>query len=316
MPPLTKDRLEQIPVERIRPNEDNPRITFRPDELGQLQESIRQFGVRVPISVYKDGSDYILIDGERRWRCSLKLNRKTIPAIIQDRPTPLENLLLMFNIHSLREQWDLLTIALKLPRIIELFRKARGSDPKEADLTAATGLRRGVIRRCKLLMELPEKYKKILLTELKKPKTQQKLSEDFFIEMEKAITTVQRAIPDLISNRNHARDVFLEKYEKGVIENLVDFRKIAKIARAEKVGADPVVARNALARLLNEVDYTIDRAFNDTVSEAYAERDIVSRIDSLLSRLTELDKSTLDEETREKLEELIDTINGLLGAAQ
>ena len=111
-------RLEQVRTNLIDRNPDNPRVVFRPGELEQLLESIRVHGVQVPISVYRAGHRYVLIDGERRWRCAVKLNKKTIPALVQEKPTPLENLLLMFNIHSLREQWDLLTISLKLPELV------------------------------------------------------------------------------------------------------------------------------------------------------------------------------------------------------
>jgi hypothetical protein len=78
--------LEQIPVDRIDRNPQNPRIIFRGEELNQLLKSIRTRGVQVPISVYKEGSRFVLIDGERRWRCAIKLNRTTIPALIQKKP--------------------------------------------------------------------------------------------------------------------------------------------------------------------------------------------------------------------------------------
>src|SRR5438105_3231311 len=110
-------KLRQIPVDLIDRNPDNPRIVFRSSDLDELQESIRTLGIQVPISVYREAGRYVLIDGERRWRCALKLNLEEIPALVQSKPAPLENLLLMFNIHALREQWDLLTIALKLPKI-------------------------------------------------------------------------------------------------------------------------------------------------------------------------------------------------------
>src|SRR5689334_14513903 len=111
-------KLEQIPPDLIDRNPENPRIIFRSAEFEDLLESIRLRGVQQPISVFRKGKRFILIDGERRWRCSLKLNRQTIPALVQPEPSPLENLLMMFNIHWLREQWDLLTIALKLPRVL------------------------------------------------------------------------------------------------------------------------------------------------------------------------------------------------------
>ena len=77
--------------------------------------SIRRNGIQVPISVYEDDGGFVLIDGERRWRCARKLNHQRIPALVQQKPAPLADLLLMFNIHMLREQWDYLTIANKLP---------------------------------------------------------------------------------------------------------------------------------------------------------------------------------------------------------
>ena len=190
----------------------------------------------MPISVDKERGRYVLIDGERRWRCSLKLNKKTIPALVQDKPDALGNLLLMFNIHALREQWDLLTIALKLPRVIGLLRRRFKKDPTEKDIAEETGLPRASIRRSRLLMDMPQEYRDQLLTDLQKPKNQQQLSEDFFIELERALKTVERALPAALANKNVARDVLIEKYKKRAIPNLVDLQYIPKIARASKVG--------------------------------------------------------------------------------
>ncbi len=307
-------RLADIPVNKIRPNPDNPRLAFRQGELDELQESIRQYGIQVPIAVFKRGNEFVLIDGERRWRCASKLNLKTIPALIQTEPNPLQNLLLMFNIHALREQWDLLTIALKLPKIIDLLIQEHGKNPTELELSAKTGLSRGVIRRCRLLMDLPDKYKKMLLEELKKPKSKQLLSEDFFIEMEKSLKTVMRAMPDLVQNKDHARDVLLRKYKDNVIDNIVDLRKVAKIARADTVGVRSEDAQEAIRRLLVDPRYSIVQAWKDTASEAYAERDVVSRIDHLLAKLAEIVASEIDEDVREKLEELVKRAQAILEA--
>lgn len=307
-------KLAEIPVDRIKSNPDNPRLTFRQGELEELQESIRRYGVQVPIAVFKRGSDYMLIDGERRWRCASKLNLKTIPALVQQEPDPLQNLLLMFNIHALREQWDLLTIALKLPKIIGLLKNELGKIPSEIELSAKTGLSRGVIRRCRLLTDLPKKYQDMLLEELKKPKSKQALSEDLFIEMEKSLKTVMRAMPDVIQNKDHARQVFLKKYKDKVIDNIVDFRKIAKIARAKTVDADPDKAKAAIRRLITDPAYSITQAWTETVSDAYAERDIVSRIEHLLVKLDEVQGEVIDDDVKEKLEELVDRAKAILEA--
>lgn len=304
--------LQEISVDKIDQNPENPRLFFRQEELDSLLDSIRQYGVQVPITVYKHRNRYTLIDGERRWRCSIKLNKRTVPALIVEKPDGLTNLLLMFNIHALREQWDLLTIANKLPRIIDLLEERDGRLPTESALSQYTGLSRGVIRRCRLLMELPDEYKQELLTELAKPKPEQKLSEDFFIEMERALKTVERAMPTVVGDKDRVRRVLIDKYKVGVIKNLVDLRDIAKIARAENVECNPDDAEQTLRRLFKKNRYSIKQAFDDSVSEAYSERDVLTRINALLSRLEEFEAGELDEDLQEALNALQDAVKRLL----
>ncbi len=259
---MSEGNFRESNVDAIDRNRENPRIIFRPAEMSQLMESIRRHGVQVPISVFRDGKRFVLIDGERRWRCSIKLNRKTIPALIQDKPDQLTNLLLMFNIHALREQWDLLTIAVKLPRVIELLERNFQREPTEKELSMETGLVLGLLRRCKLLMALPDKYKQVILNELQKPKPQQKLTEDFFIEMERALKTVERSMPNIVKKlgKESMREILISKYKDGIISNRVDFRQVAKIARAERVGVDRHVAEQSLEHLFSQKNYSIERA--------------------------------------------------------
>jgi ParB family chromosome partitioning protein len=305
-------RLEQIRTDLIDRNPENPRLVFRPGELDQLLESIRVHGVQVPISVYRAGHRYVLIDGERRWRCSLKLNRSTIPALIQPRPDPLGNLLLMFNIHSLREQWDLLTIALKLPRVIRLLQEKLNRIPSERDIAEQTGLNRSIIRRCKLLMELPQEYKDQILVELNRPKAKQRVTEDLFIELERALTTVERAMPDAIPQRDFVRRVLLKKYKSGIIKNRVDFRNVAKIARAQNVGYDTKAASTQLKKLFQDNRYSIEEAYANSVGEAYKERDVGSRVTFLLALLDEIKPEDIDDELRQKLTALQQKLSSLL----
>jgi ParB family chromosome partitioning protein len=307
--------LEQIPIDRIDRNPENPRIIFRGEELNQLLKSIRNHGVQVPISVYKEGPRFVLVDGERRWRCALKLNRKTIPALIQKKPDRLANLLLMFNIHALREQWDLLTMASKLPAIIELLRQKKGATPTEAEISEETSLKRSTIRRCKLLMGLPEHYVEDILVELKKPKNEQKLTEDFFIEMERSLKTVERALPQALpgGDKDKARTVLIKKFRTGVIENRVLFRNLPKIARASEV--DEGVRLKALRSVFADNKYSLESAYADTVAELYAERDVFTRVSSLIERIQALEPDELDEELKQRLRDLERRIHTLLEEA-
>jgi len=305
--------LRHISVEAISKNPENPRLVFRPGELEELLESIRRYGVQVPITVYHEKGKYVLIDGERRWRCCLKLNRSTIPALVQEKPDDLTNLLLMFNIHALREQWDLLTIALKLPRVISLLTARENKKPNERELAEFTGLSQGVIRRCKLLIELPDKYKRDILEELEKPKPAQKLTEDFFIEMERSLKTVQRAMPGILPDKDRTRQILIRKFRRGIIKSRVDFRMVSKIARAKRVEVEEEKASAALRRLFTANEYSIEEAFADSVSEAYSERDLLTRVRALLNRLNQLRKHEIDDEVRKWLRELRDRVSKLLG---
>jgi hypothetical protein len=221
----------------------------------------------------------------------------------------------MFNIHALREQWDLLTIALKLPQIIGLLEEDSGEFPTEREISEKTGLSRGIIRRCKLLMNLPERYRQQILAELEKPKSQQRLTEDLFIEMERALTTVERSMPEVIPNRDTVRRILLKKFKSKVINNRVLFRDVARIARAAKVGGDVDIAAAELRKLFSDNDYKIEEAFANSVGEAYAGRDIGTRISTLLGLLDDVEADELEKPVIRGLKELVDRINDIIRAA-
>lgn len=283
-------RLKYLSPDEILPNPENPRIFFRQEELESLVVSIAKIGIQVPIAVYQDQGKYYLLDGERRWRSSQKLNLKKIPALIQDKPSPLQNLLLMYNIHALREQWDYFTIASKLQRIIDLFEKEEGYKPNEIELSEKTGLARGQIRRCNLLLSLPKEYHELLLKELELPKFKQKLSEDFFIEMEKSLKTVTNNFPQFSDNLNEIRNTLIEKYREGVINAVTDFRQLAKIATSvNNLGLEEEAVEKALENIFipkNNVD--IKETFKNTVEFEYDEQHAYRQLTFLLEYVGEI----------------------------
>jgi ParB family chromosome partitioning protein len=73
---------EQVDVKRIVVNPEQPRIIFREDEMQELADSIREHGVIEPIVVEACEDDYMLHDGERRWRAAVMAGLLTIPAIV------------------------------------------------------------------------------------------------------------------------------------------------------------------------------------------------------------------------------------------
>jgi ParB family chromosome partitioning protein len=283
-----KSTLKQISPEKIRRNPDNPRLFFRGEEMDTLLASISRYGIQVPVTVYEERSHYVLIDGERRWRCAQKLNLDSIPALIQEKPSPLNNLLLMFNIHALREQWDYLTIARKLPDVIALYSKQnKGREPSEIELSELTGLTRGQIRRCRFLLDLPLKYREQLEEELSLPKRLQKLSEDYFIEMERALKTVQSRLPTAVVNMDRARDTLIVKFRNGIIGNITDFRMLSKIATSiSNIGVKEAKATAAIKNIFDPKSKTsIQEVYAEQFEMRYDERKVLLSVDSIYDYL-------------------------------
>lgn len=312
-------QVRELSPSEIERNPENPRLIFRPEELDSLLSSISRYGIQVPITVYKERDKFVLIDGERRWRCARKLNLKKIPALVQRKPSPLDNLLLMFNIHALREQWDYLTIANKLPRVISLYKAQHdGIEPNEIELSQITGLTRGQIRRCRILLDLPERYRRILLTELELPKGRQRLSEDFFIEMERAIRTIVNRIPSAVSNIDKVRAVLIEKYRTRKIDNVTDFRKLSKIATSVKgLGVDEFVAETAIKQIFSSKGPGIAEIFEEQFGYRYDEKKIGRQVEALTNYLESIDEDSVDEldsiGLMGPLEKLREELNRLLG---
>lgn len=75
----------ELPIAEIRPNRYQPRREFRPEELAELQASIKSTGLLQPITVRPAGADrFELIAGERRLRAVTALGWSKIPAVVKD----------------------------------------------------------------------------------------------------------------------------------------------------------------------------------------------------------------------------------------
>jgi len=285
--------LLDIEPDRIRANKDNPRIIFRENEMQELLDSIAEVGIQVPVTVYQDHG-YVILDGERRWRCSKKLNMRTIPCIVHPKPTPLENLLMMFNIHNVRVQWDIMPTAYKLGEVRDML-AAVGRDHSPKTLATITGVRLPTVKRCLELLELPRKYRDMLMEEAEKPKGEQRITPDLFIEINKAFNVVESYVPECLESFDKKEFVsaMVDKYQAGAITGVIEFRQISKMARAELAGVARDEAIPAISKLVSTKGYSIQDAYHDTVESAYERRDIVAKVDGLRERVLSLKSSAL-----------------------
>lgn len=112
-------RMEELEIEKIKPNPKQPRTEFDDDALEELADSISTLGLIQPITVRREADGtYIIISGERRWRASKLAGRKTIPAYIREADDKeLHEMALVENIQ--RQDLNAMEIAISLQRLID-----------------------------------------------------------------------------------------------------------------------------------------------------------------------------------------------------
>jgi len=76
--------LREIEIGAIVPNPQQPRTQFDDESLGELEHSIREFGLLQPIVVREaEPGSFQLVMGERRWRAAKRVGLRRVPAIVR-----------------------------------------------------------------------------------------------------------------------------------------------------------------------------------------------------------------------------------------
>ncbi len=111
--------INEIPIEQIEANPDQPRREFDPEGLQQLADSIKAIGIIQPITLRQiDNNHFQIIAGERRWRASQLAGLKAIPAYI--RTISDENIMEMALVENIqREDLNPIEIALAYEHLLE-----------------------------------------------------------------------------------------------------------------------------------------------------------------------------------------------------
>lgn len=306
------ESIELVDPARISQNPENPRLIFRPDELAALEQSIADQGILVPLTLYRDKREYYLLDGERRWRCSIKLGLERVPAIIQPKPERLQNIMMMFAIHNAREDWDPLPTAFKLRDLEGEFTRQQGREPNEAELAGLASISRGEVRRLRSLLRLPAKYHRELLEELEKPQSKQVLTVDHVLETTRGASALEKR--GVIDGReeDRLRQAIIRKFKNRTIQSTVDPRQLARIARAVERDEVPLsTARRAVMRIVEDREYTIRDAFRDSVEQVDFAHGTAQIVDRLTTRLEIYDDG--DYELTDSLRASLTALRAALG---
>ena len=141
--------INEVPIEDIKANPNQPRREFDQNALEELAESIRQIGIIQPITLRKmDDGTYQIIAGERRWRASQIAGLDTIPAYI--RTANDENMMQMALVENIqREDLNAIEIALAYQNLIERYQLTQDK------LSEKIGKNRATIANSLRLLKLP-----------------------------------------------------------------------------------------------------------------------------------------------------------------
>ncbi len=157
IPEAPEPRLSpvEVDIDRLAPNEFQPRGTMDPSALEDLSRSIVANGIIQPIVVRKDGDRFRIIAGERRWRAAKMAGLLRVPVAVRDVPAGNDHSLLeMALVENIqRENLNPIEEALAYRRLSDEFHMTQEA------IATAVGKDRATVANILRLLRLPEEIR-------------------------------------------------------------------------------------------------------------------------------------------------------------
>ena len=145
----------EVDIDRLSPNQFQPRGSVDDAKLEELTRSIASHGVIQPIVVRKVGDRFEIIAGERRWRAAERAGLMRVPVVVKDvapgRDQSLLEIALIENIQ--REDLNPIDEALAYRRLTDDFQL------KQEDIATAVGKDRASVANYLRLLKLPDEIR-------------------------------------------------------------------------------------------------------------------------------------------------------------
>lgn len=151
-----ESQLVELSINLIIPDNEQPRKDFSMEALSALAESIREHGVLQPIVVVRDGDNYKIVAGERRYRASKMAGLEKIPAII--RTLDAQNRLELSIIENAqREDLNAIEMATAYAKLKNQFNLNPG------EIAARVGKSESSVINTMRLLNLPDDVKRVMV---------------------------------------------------------------------------------------------------------------------------------------------------------
>ena len=150
-----KETFQKISVNKIKPNNYQPRQVFNDESLEELAQSIKKHGLTQPIVVYRvDDGSYELIAGERRLRASKLAGIGQIDAIVRKNISNEQKLALSMIENLQRENLNVIDEGLSYKRFIKDF------NIKQSEIAEYFGKSKSAVSNILRLLDLDDDIKK------------------------------------------------------------------------------------------------------------------------------------------------------------
>lgn len=146
--PRPEEGVTTIEVAQLIPNPRQPRRTFPEAELAQLADSIRVSGILQPILARKNGEQYEIIAGERRWRAAQLAGLERVPVVVRA-VTEEESAVFAIVENLQREDLNAMEKAHAFKQLVTQFKASQDEIAKKV------GLDRSTVANFMRLLDLP-----------------------------------------------------------------------------------------------------------------------------------------------------------------
>jgi len=153
--PELRSTPTEVDIDRLSPNQFQPRVSVDDAKLEELTRSIASHGIIQPIVVRKVGDRFQIIAGERRWRAARHAGLMRVPVVVKEvaagREQSLLEMALIENIQ--RENLNPIDEALAYRRLADEFQL------KQENIATAVGKDRASVANYLRLLKLPDEVR-------------------------------------------------------------------------------------------------------------------------------------------------------------
>ena len=261
--PTTTVTNNEVDIDQLTPNRQQPRMEVEAANLDELTQSIRVHGVIQPIVVRKTDSGFEIVAGERRWRAAQKAGLLRVPVVIRNvEDDKLLQLALIENIQ--RENLNPVDEASAYRRLIDELKLS------QEEVAVAVGKDRSTIANALRLLRLPDDLKADLaagllsvgharaLLGLRDEKTQRQAAREVVArglsvrEVEVLIRKLNSAEEEPTSQTPPPQDVHVRAAEERLRFVLGTRVRIVKKKKAGRIEID-FTSENELQRLYEKL---------------------------------------------------------------